>query len=390
MTYKQAAQNEWQVRQGERGTHIEFWELRAREPEAAPDAESSEKPNSRRLLHRVYTVFNAQQIDGVPAYAPKEHTPFETVASGERVLANSGANILHDQRDRAFYDRREDAIHLPPKAAFHDAASYFGTALHELAHHSGHPSRLNRETLNESYRFGDTNYAREELRAELASVFLAAELGVPHDPAQHAAYVGSWIESLRKDKNEIFRAAHDASQAADFVLALDRGLCHSDALAVALGDRSQSVRGDIAGDDTRIQRENSRFVARNEPGTGAVEVHDKRTATDRHTPVEFDPAHREALAGSFAASRTMASETLGDGARTYAAQTHSGIYSGRVIGETEHHVVQRLSHRSAVAHLKALLHEVPAPGRQVAILYTNGAATIREMSERAKSPELAR
>jgi Zincin-like metallopeptidase len=76
--------------------------------------------------------------------------------------------------------------------------------------------------LTESYRFGDTNYAKEELRAELASVFMAAERGIPHDPEQHAAYVGSWIQSLKEDKNEIFRAAHDASAATDFLLALER------------------------------------------------------------------------------------------------------------------------------------------------------------------------
>src|ERR1700683_3883876 len=72
------------------------------------------------------------------------------------------------------------------------------------AHWTGPPSRLNRPTLNDSYRFGDLNYAKEELRAELASVFLAAERGIPHDPEQHAAYVGSWIRALKEDKHEIF------------------------------------------------------------------------------------------------------------------------------------------------------------------------------------------
>ena len=136
-----------------------------------------------RLIHRVYTVFNAKQIDGIPEYQPKQRTPFEAVQAGERILANSGARIEHDQRDDAFYNRRNDSIHLPPKDAFKDAPGYYGTALHELAHWTGHPSRLNRPTLSESYRFGDLNYAKEELRAELASVFMAAELGVPHDPA---------------------------------------------------------------------------------------------------------------------------------------------------------------------------------------------------------------
>jgi hypothetical protein len=249
---------------------------------------------------------------------------------------------------------------------------------------------LNRETLNESYRFGDTNYAREELRAELASVFLAAELGIPHDPANHAAYVGSWVEALKKDKNEIFRAAHDASVTADFVIALERGQSHSDALAAALGDRNQSVRGDKAGDDTRVQRENSRFVARNEPGSGTVEVHDKRSATDRHTTVEVDSAHRDELAASFAASKAVTSQALGDGARTYTAQTQSGTYVGKVIAETDHHVIQCLSGRSAVAHIKELLQPVPRPGDNISISYANGVATVRDIRERAKSREMVR
>src|SRR5262249_39840487 len=89
-------------------------------------------------------------------------------------------------------------------------------------HWSGHPSRLDRATLNESYRFGDISYAKEVLRAELASVVLSTETGIPYDPDQHATYVSSWINVLKQDKNEIFHAAHDASRAADFLLAMER------------------------------------------------------------------------------------------------------------------------------------------------------------------------
>ncbi len=228
MTYKQAADQGWQVRRGEKGTQIEFWDVKPANKEASPGGndESSNERNGRdretRLVHRVYTVFNAKQIDGVPEFQPKRPTSFEIVKAAETILDNSGAKINHDQGDKAFYNRASDSIHLPSKAAFTDAAGYYGTALHELAHWTGHPSRLDRSTLNESYRFGDTNYAKEELRAELASVFLAAERGVPHNPEQHAAYVGSWIKTLRQDKNEIFRAAHDASAATDYLLALER------------------------------------------------------------------------------------------------------------------------------------------------------------------------
>ena len=107
---------------------------------------------------------------------------------------------------------------------------------------TGHPSRLNRWTLNDSYRFGDVKYAKEELRAELASVFLAAERGIPHNPKQHAAYVGSWIQALKQDKNEVFRAAHDAARASDFVLALERDRSVADE-SLAVGPDSATKVG---------------------------------------------------------------------------------------------------------------------------------------------------
>jgi antirestriction protein ArdC len=233
MTYRQAAELKWQVRKGEKGTQIEFWEVKAgRDTRSEPihaaegdgqqPADEHDHGRGNRLIHRVYTVFNAKQIEGISEWIPIERTVFEVVEPAEYILKNSGATIRHDQTDRAFYNRSSDRIHLPPKQAFKDAAGYYGTALHELAHWTGHPSRLDRATLNQAYRFGDISYAKEELRAELASVFLAAERGIPHDPGQHAAYVGSWIKTLKKDKNEIFRAAHDASRAADFLLALER------------------------------------------------------------------------------------------------------------------------------------------------------------------------
>jgi antirestriction protein ArdC len=409
MTYKQAADQGWQVRKGEKGTHIEFWEVKGRsnERDAAPDQSGAESPTQetgQRLIHRIYTVFNAKQIDGIPEHQPKNRTPFEAVQVGERILANSGARIKHDQLDSAFYNRRSDSIHLPPKKAFKDAPGYYGTALHELAHWTGHPSRLNRSTLSDSYRFGDLNYAKEELRAELASVFMAAELGVPHNPANHAAYVDSWIKSLREDKNEIFRAAHEASTATDFVLSLDREVSRENGLGPAALHAPGSLQSQetLLGVDTRIGAlenttrdetetihahrelpssaadrqtpgENSRFVARDDPGTPS-----------RSMP------NSEDLAASFNAAKTLTVDALGQSARTFRAQTESGRYSGRIIGETAHHVVQSLSSQTAVAHVKNLLEHLPHAGDNVAIAYSNDRAQVRDLRERVNTQELGR
>src|SRR6266849_1580694 len=148
MTYRQAAEVAWQVRKGEKGTQIEFWEVKAgrdtrSEPIRADDGDRHQPADERDegrgngLIHRVYTVFNAKQIEGIPEWTPKQRTVFEVVEAAEHILSNCGATILHDQADRAFYNRSSDSIHLPPKQAFKDAAGYYRTALHELAHWTG-------------------------------------------------------------------------------------------------------------------------------------------------------------------------------------------------------------------------------------------------------------
>lgn len=426
LTYKQAAENEWQVRKGEKGTHIEFWEVKTSAAEKDGKGENAEQPerdgrNSRRLIHRIYTVFNAKQIDGIPEFERPNRGEFEIAATGERILSSSAANIAHDQRDSAFYRPSTDSIHLPPKDAFSDAPGYYGTALHELAHWTGHPSRLNRPTLNESYRFGDLNYAKEELRAELASVFIAAEVGIPHDAANHAAYVGSWIKALKEDKNEIFRAAHDASAATDFVLGLERELSRADAIEIADADGEVSQRAQRLRDETENladerdliaaptsssldepNRETSAVAARFEPLSGTVGVYNKQSGSDRHTPVEQIPASnnralahsdaidRETLSLSFGAAKNIAAAKLGETARTFVAQTQSGAYRGEIIGATDLHVIQRLSPQSAVAHMKHLLTTAPEVGARVGIAYKDEVGSVRELREKSRERELTR
>jgi len=122
--------------------------------------------------------------------------------------------------DRAYYTRAGDYIQLPKQEQFHDAPAYYATGCHELIHWTGNEKRLNRETLTKSRGISaaDDHYAREELVAELGSWLLSLETGIPHDPSQHTAYIASWLEALKKDKNEIFRAASAAAKATDYVL----------------------------------------------------------------------------------------------------------------------------------------------------------------------------
>jgi putative DNA primase/helicase len=226
MTYKQAAAIGAQVGKGERGTPIQYWQFS--QAHAKTDALGTPVRDAQGRIvtedvplerPRIFLaiVFNASQIDGLPPMPPHAAPDWQCLDRPEQILRASGANLCHAAQSGAFYRPATDRIYLPCKEQFPSAGHYYATALHELGHWTGHPSRLNRDL---AHPFGSDGYAREELRAEITSMILGSELGIGHDPAQHAAYVASWIRLLRNDPLEIFRAAADAEKMGRFVLGL--------------------------------------------------------------------------------------------------------------------------------------------------------------------------
>ncbi len=215
-TYKQAEERGWQVKKGSRGTTGYFFKrLELRDGESSDGDEDAVR---RIPLLRAFTLFHASQIEGIPDYAPPtiDEAPWRAPEAAEIILANSGA-VLRTGGERAFYSPVTDHIQMPPQAAFATAQGWCGTLIHELGHWTGAPARLNRDLRNS---FGSHDYAREELRAEIGQVMICAELGIPDcDFSNNAAYIASWLEKLRADRKEIFRAAADAQRIADFLLA---------------------------------------------------------------------------------------------------------------------------------------------------------------------------
>ena len=227
MTYKQATEAGAQVRKGEKGTGVQYWKFNEehikKDADGKPVLDGEGNPVKEFIqLERprgfFAVVFNGEQIDGLPPIQKKEHT-WNPIERAEGILTASGADIHHNGGSRAFYRPLTDSIHLPDKGQFPTAENYYGTALHELGHWSGHQDRLNRDLV---HPFGSEGYAKEELRAEIASMILGDELGIGHDPSQHAAYVGSWIKALKNDPMEIFRAAADAEKIQNYVLGLEQ------------------------------------------------------------------------------------------------------------------------------------------------------------------------
>lgn len=218
-TLKQANSQGWKIKKNSKATTVEYWQYEDIVKKKDPETGKEEKVKIKKDHPCVFyaKVFNASQIEGIPQYQPAVQPKWEPNVYAERILKNSGAAIHHDQVDRAFYSPAKDEIHLPPKAAFANEQGYYSTSLHELGHWTGHDSRLKRNLAN---HFGTEAYAKEELRAEMASLFVSMETGVPFDPSQHAAYTRSWISKLQGDRHEFFRASADAEKIADYVINL--------------------------------------------------------------------------------------------------------------------------------------------------------------------------
>jgi antirestriction protein ArdC len=184
-----------------------------------------------RWVARVSTVFNVEQCNGLsldPIEAPPK-TTIDKVERAEQLMASMRADGLSYATDNrgAYYVPKLDTVYLPEPERFRSSEAYYGTALHEIGHATGAEERLNREGITGDHYLGSEAYAREELRAELFSVFMAAETGISHDVSQHRAYIQHWGKILKADKHEIFRAAAQAGTAVDYVLEKEQKLLKS-------------------------------------------------------------------------------------------------------------------------------------------------------------------
>jgi len=204
MTYRQAQLLGAQVRKGERGTTVVYANAVER---SEPDATTGEDITQRIPYLRVYTVFNTEQIEGLPErYSGKSASEENLSDTSDRIdcadafIAATGATI-RTRGNRACYIPSADRIEMPPYRQFIDtptstaAEAYYSTLLHELIHYTSPSHRCDRDF---GKRFADHAYAREELVAEIGAAFLCADLGITLEPRpDHAAYVATWLEKWR-------------------------------------------------------------------------------------------------------------------------------------------------------------------------------------------------
>lgn len=216
MTFRQALELGGHVRKGESGSPVVFASSCKR---TDTDAEGNETDERSIPFLKAYTVFNVEQIEGLPAHyhlpANPVANPDERVLAAEAFFAATGADIRHGG-NLACYIPALDRIHMPMFETFRDGESYYATLAHEMTHWTRHDSRLKRDFGR--VRFGDEGYAMEEMVAELGAAFLCADLGLTLAVREdHASYIASWLKVLKSDTRAVFTAAAHAQRATEFL-----------------------------------------------------------------------------------------------------------------------------------------------------------------------------
>ena len=216
LTFRQCIQAGGHVRKGEKARMIVFWK---------PIETEDEKTGEKKIIPvlRYYNVFHISQCKGIasrciisPVNAPAADETAESIISS--YLERSGVKLYHKDISSAFYRPSDDSISLPYRERFRNTAGYYGTVFHELAHSSGHPSRLNR--IDSTAHFGSEDYSKEELVAEVAASVLINHTGLetPDSFRNNAAYIQNWLQVLKNDKRFIVSASGRAEKAVNFIL----------------------------------------------------------------------------------------------------------------------------------------------------------------------------
>jgi antirestriction protein ArdC len=194
-----------------------FWKFGKHETQ-----DGEEIIEKKSVLCRYYTAFNVEQCEGLPVHQPEPVTEpqIDPIHSCETVVDEWETKpVIQHGGDRASYSKMEDRVAMPFRNSFESSEEYYCTLFHELVHSTGHPKRLNRPTLIHHEHFGDENYSREELVAEMGSAFLCGYTGIGNRTITNsAAYLANWLQALKSDSRLVVVAASQAQKAADMIL----------------------------------------------------------------------------------------------------------------------------------------------------------------------------
>ncbi|GHV33640.1 hypothetical protein FACS1894187_02460 [Synergistales bacterium] len=382
MTFKQAQDKGYHIKEGEHGTKIEFFskvnqsktkngaEAISKKLEEIMDKGSSDEDIEKTMspggykypMIKIYTVFNAAQIEGIePLHpdTPEEEKEFRYHERAESIMENCGVSITYGSSE-AFYSPKQDIIRMPDREWFSTPEHFYATALHEIAHSTGHESRMNRETITDpSVSFGSKDYAMEELYAEMASAFVFQEIRMPlseQDMKEHteqqAGYTKRWLNTLKDDYKIFYQATRNAAKIADYTLTYDH------------------------------TQEKDKTIGASRPNVA--------TQTAQTTPTPEDKKE-DSASSKYSEPLKIAKSLLGQDTSVTEAQPGYS-YTGDVIRIGRYYAIQKVDENKAVIHNLSKISEddfttltdLPKDARRVAITYTADNSTSLKAIDRSK------
>jgi antirestriction protein ArdC len=219
VTFKQAQELGGNIKTGEKGTPVIFWNVQSKKVlNRSGDVEERKIP-----FMRYYTVFNLAQTEGIETPEDPDAKPFLPILSCEEIVKNMpGIPVIEHGRAKASYGRSADVVYMPPPESFKSDVTYYSVLFHELVHSTGHAKRLGRKGIVNQPEFGSDDYMNEELVAEIGAGFLSSYAGIADETLDDsAAYISLWLARLKANKNLIITSAQKAQRAVDFILNRD-------------------------------------------------------------------------------------------------------------------------------------------------------------------------
>lgn len=210
----------WRLKKGSKAVYVEYWYVWDPKNKAAlPWSEyrklTPEEQEAYNLRVRYTPVFHADMIEGISPIPRAARDPQETSRTVNHIARGMAVSVSFDGGSQAYYNPMQDAIHLPSAELFHNGYELDATLLHELAHATGHPSRLDRP---QGGKFGSPEYAYEELVAEISACFMGAGLEqTPLHVENHKAYVQAWLRDIQDRPETLIAAIRDAQTAAGYM-----------------------------------------------------------------------------------------------------------------------------------------------------------------------------
>ena len=230
MTFNQIKQEGGKIRKGSKAEQVIYYNFyykdendRTLSREQAINAQQQGQEIQVLKFIKYYNVFNIADVEGIEFEVPEVTLrDNEQINACEQIIAEMPQcpEFVTIDADRPFYSPTRDVVNMPSIRQFESSQDYYATCFHELAHSTGHPSRLNREGITNPTGFGSKSYSREELIAEMAAAFVCAKVNIDVEPLMDnsASYLAGWLKVLKEDNGFIFKAAAEAQKAADFIL----------------------------------------------------------------------------------------------------------------------------------------------------------------------------